>query len=96
MINPTMRDYDYYTLGEKDEYGQEIISEEVQGKIKLAIYTISNAIGTNVNYKDSTYMALTHNRAINDSYVIKYGDEKLKVLYTVPVGRYTQVFLAEM
>jgi hypothetical protein len=96
MINATMRTYDYFTFGEKDEYGQEILSEEVQGKIRLAVYTISTTIGTNINYKDATYIALTKNKAINDSYVIKYGEEKLKVLYTIPFGRYNQVFLAEM
>ena len=95
MINPTMRDYDYYTLGEKDEYGQETLSE-VQGKVKLAIHVLSNTIGTNIYYKDATYIAITQNKAINDSFVIQYGEEKLKVLYTTPSNRYTQVFLAKM
>lgn len=96
MINATMRNYDYYTLGGKDEYGQEILSEEVQGKIKLAIYTLSTTIGTNIKYKDATYVALTRNKMVNDSYVIQYGEEKLKVLYIIPFGRYNQVFLAEI
>ena len=96
MINATMRNYDYFTFGGKDEYGQEILTEEAQGKIQIAIYTLSTNIGTNINYKDATYIALTHNRDINDTYVIKYGDKKLKVLYIIPMGRYTQVFLSEM
>jgi hypothetical protein len=96
MINATMRSYDYFTLGGKDEYGQEILSPEAQGRVRLAIYTLSTTIGTNINYKDATYIALTHNKSINDSYVIQYGEEKLKVLYTIPLGRYNQVFLAEM
>ena len=96
MINATMRTYDYYTLGAKDEYGQETLSEETQGTLQLAIYTLSNTIGTNIKYKDATYIALTQNKAINDSFVIQYGEEKLKVLYTIPMGRYNQVFLAEM
>lgn len=96
MINATMRTYDYFTFGEKDEYGQEILSEEVQGKIKLAVYTLSNTIGANIKYKDATYIALTKNKDINDSFVIKYGEEKLKVMYIIPFGRYNQVFLAEM
>jgi hypothetical protein len=78
MINATMRSYDYYTLGGLDEYGQEALTEETQGKVKLAIYTLSTTIGTNIKYKDATYIALTHNKDINDSYVIKYGEEKLK------------------
>lgn len=96
MINATMRSYDYFTLGGLDEYGQEILTEDIQGKIKLAIYTLSNTIGTNIKYKDATYIALTQDKAINDSYVIKYGEEKLKVMYVIPFGRYHQVFLAEM
>jgi hypothetical protein len=96
MINATMRNYDFYTFGKLDAYGQETLSSQPQGKIKLAIYILSTAIGTNINYKDATYIALTRNRAIDDSYVIQYGEEKLKVLYTIPFGKYTQVFLAEM
>ena len=96
MINATMRTYDYYTFGAKDEYGQEILSPEAQGTIKLAIYILSNTIGANINYKDATYIALTNDKNINDSYVIKYGDEKLKVMYVIPMGRYKQAFLAEM
>lgn len=96
MINATMRTYNYYTLGGMDEYGQELLTEDIQGKIKLAIYTLSNTIGTNIKYKDATYIALTQDKAINDSYVIEYGEEKLKVMYVIPFGRYHQVFLAEM
>lgn len=96
MINATMRTYSYYTLGGMDEYGQELLTEDIQGKIKLAIYTLSNTIGTNIKYKDATYIALTQDKAINDSYVIEYGEEKLKVMYVIPFGRYHQVFLAEM
>ena len=96
MINATMRSYDYYTLGGLDEYGQEALTEETQGKVKLAIYTLSNTIGANIKYKDATYIALTQNKTINDSYVIKYGEEKLKVMYVIPFGKYYQAFLAEM
>jgi hypothetical protein len=96
MINATMRNYDYFTLGERDAYGQETLTEEIQGKVKLAIYTLSNTLGTNIKYQDATYIALTQDKAINDSYVIKYGEEKLKVMYVIPFGRYHQVFLSEM
>lgn len=96
MISANMRYYDYYTLGAKDEYGQETLSEETQGTLQLAIYTLSNTIGTNITYKDATYLALTQNKAINDSFVIQYGEEKLKVLHTIPMGRYNQAFLAKM
>lgn len=90
-----MKEYNYSTLGSKNEYGQEI-ETLAQDTVKLAIYSVSNTIGTNINYKDATYIALTHNKSINDTYIIHYGEEKLKVLYTIPSGRYTQVFLSEM
>lgn len=96
MIIRDMRNYDYYTYGAKDSYGQATLNEEPQGTIKMAIYTISTTIGTNINYKDSTYIALTHDKIINDNYVIKYGDKKLKVLYVIPSGKLTEVFLCEM
>lgn len=96
MISANMRNYNYFTFGAKDSYGQEVLNEEVQGTITLAIYTLSNTIGTNIKYKDATYIALTHNKAIDDSFVIQYGDKKLKVLYTIPMGKYNQVFLSEM
>lgn len=96
MINHSMRDYEFYTIGAKDEYGQQTITNETQGTVKLSLNTQSTNIGANINYKDATYIALTFDKNINDSYVIKYGDERLKVLYINPFGRYTQVFLAEM
>lgn len=96
MINASMRNYEYYIIGAQDEYGQMTLSKEPQGKVMIAIYTLTTTTNTNVNYKDATYIALTQNRAINDSYVIKYGEEKLKVKYVMPFGRYYQVFLAEM
>lgn len=95
MISNSMSDYNYSTLGARDEYGQEAESE-IQGTIKLAIYSLTNTLGANIKYKDATYLALTHNKTINDSFVIHYGNEKLKVLYTIPAGRYNQVFLGEM
>ena len=37
MINADMRDYNYFTLGEKDAYGQQTLSNTPTGKIKMAI-----------------------------------------------------------
>lgn len=95
MINTDMRYYDYFTYGEKDSYGQAELSQEVQGTIKIAINTTSQSVTDNINYKDATYIGLTH-AAIDDTYVIQYGDEKLKVLYVNPKGRFKQAFLKEL
>ena len=94
MINANMRLYDYFTLGSLDEYGQPSLSEK-QGSIKMAINISSQNVQENINYKDCSYVGLTHAN-VNDSYVIQYGDDKLKVLYVNPKGRLKQVFMKEM
>jgi hypothetical protein len=95
MINADMRIYDYFTLGENNAYGQPAMSQEPVGKIKIAINTSSQSVQDNINYKDCKYIGLTQ-AEVNDTYVIQYGTEKLKVLYVNPKGRFKQVFLKEM
>jgi hypothetical protein len=85
--------YDYYTYSEANGYGQPTLSSTVQGTIKIAVYNSSTAIQDNIKYKDCSYVGITHDKAVNDSYVIQYGNEKLKVQYVNPQGRYKQVFL---
>ena len=95
MINADMRIYDYYTYGNKDAYGQPQLSTEVKGSVKMAINISSQSIQDNINYKDANYIGLTH-ALLDDTFVIQYGDKKLKVLYVNPKGRLKQVFLAEI
>jgi hypothetical protein len=92
MINADMRIYNYFTIGTNDNYGQPIITKEPVGKIKIAINISSQSIQDNVLYKDCSYIGLTQ-APVNDTYVIDYNGEKLKVLYVNTKGRYTQVFL---
>lgn len=96
MINSLFRTYDYFTFGERNAYGMEKLTKEPVGKVKLAITLSSQAVQDNINYKDATYVALTHSSLLDDSCVIKYGEEMLKVLTINPFGRYNQVFLARM
>ena len=95
MINSDMRTYDYYTYGNDNAYGQKEISNTVAGAIKMAIYLTNQTVQDNINYKDSQYLGLTLSD-IDDSFVIKYGERLLKVLYINPQGRYTQVFMGEL
>ena len=95
MINADMRTYDYYTYGEDDSYGQPSVSASPQAKIKMAVHITSQSVQDNINYENSQYMGLTLS-PIDDTYVIQYGNEKLKVLYVNPKGRYKQVFMAEI
>lgn len=93
MINANMRFYNYYTIGNKDEYGQQAITPDIQGVIKMAINISSQSIQDNILYKDCSYIGLTK-ASIDESYIIEYGTEKLKVLYVNPKGRYKQVFMS--
>lgn len=95
MINADMRFYDYYILNGKDAYGQPAMSNQPDGQIKIAINISSQSVQDNINYQGSQYVGLTH-APVNDTYVIQYGTEKLKVLYVNPKGRLTQVFMARM
>ena len=102
MINADMRSYEYYLYTMSDGYGQQSLIKDwqgnpvPQGSIKMAIYTTSQAIQDNINYQDCSYMGLTNDKNINDSYLIQYGNEKLKVLYVNPQGKLKQVFLKKI
>lgn len=96
MITTDMRNYNYFTYGTTDAYGQETISNEPTGTVKMSIYITSQSVQDNIKYKDCAYIGLTHDKNIDDTYVIEYGNEKLKVLYVNPQGRYKQVYMGEM
>lgn len=95
MINADMRLYDYFLYDGKDKYGSPILSEDVKGSVKMAINITSQSIQDNINYSGASYIGLTHS-LLDDTYVIQYGEEKLKVLYVNPKGRLKQVFLAKI
>lgn len=95
MINAQMRLYDYYTIGDVDDYGQSLISTEPAGAIKIAINIASQTVQDNIKYKDYSYIGLTQAK-VDDTYIIKYGEELLKVLYVNVLGRYQQVFMKEI
>lgn len=95
MVNTEMRTYNYQTYGELNEYGQPGLSSEID-TIKMAIYFVTEAIDENSLYSGAQYVGLTHDKSVNATYVIQYGDEKLKVLHVNPAGRYKQVFMARM
>lgn len=96
MINAQMRLYNYYTYGDNNNYGLPQLSEEPQGTIKIAINISSQNIQENILYKNCSYIGLTNDAEVNDTYVIEYGEERLKVMYVNPMGRYKQVFLQRM
>ena len=93
MINSKMRTYDYFLYGDNDGYGQTSLSMEPIGTVKMAIHNTSVSIQDSIIYKGATYVGLTPDKNIDDTYVIQYGDERLKVLYVTTEGRYRQVFM---
>lgn len=93
MINSSMRDYEYFLLGVDNGYGQTSMTPDAQGTVKISIATLTKTVTDDIRYSDASYIGLTHDKNINDTYVIQYGDELLKVQYVIPDGRYTQVFL---
>lgn len=95
MINAQMKLYPYFTLCEDNGYGQQVVSEEPKGTIKMAINISTQSIQDNINYKNCSYIGLTLDD-VDDTYIIQFGLERLKVLYINPLGRYKQVFLAEL
>lgn len=70
-----MRLYDYSTTGSIDEYGQQTMSNEIKGQVRMAINLTSQSIQDNINYKDAQYIGLTHT-VIDDTYIIHYGSSK--------------------
>lgn len=96
MINSQMRFYDYLLYGDDNGYGQASLDEIVKGSVKIAITSTVQSVQDNINYKGAQYIGLTKDKSVNDKFIIKYGDERLKVLYTNPAGRYIQVFMSEM
>ena len=95
MINACTRTYDYYTIGSNNAYGQPVVSEDPKGQVRMAIYISSQSVQDNINYEDCQYIGITQAK-VDDTYVIRYNDKKLKVLYVNSQGRFNQVFMVEM
>lgn len=95
MINANFRNYNYFTIGKQDEYGQEIVPDKdatPEGTVKMAINLTSQNVQDNINFTGANYMGLTHAK-VDDTYIIQFGEERLKVLYVNPLGRLNQVFM---
>ncbi len=94
MLATQMREYTYTRLtDEVDEYGQPQ-TIEAEGSVKIAINFASEQITANNLYSNASYVGFTLNKEVDESYIIQYGDKKLKVTYSIPLGRYNQLFMA--
>lgn len=96
MLANQMREYTYTRLTDEiDEYGQPQ-TIEAEGVVKMAINFASEQVTANNLYSGASYVGFTLNKEVDESYIIQYGDKKLKVTHTVPLTRYNQVFLARI
>ena len=95
MIATDMRIYNYFTLGEKNEYGERTISTTPTGTIKMALNIASQSVQDNILYKNCSYVGITHAN-VDDTYIIQNGNERLKVLYVNNRGRYTLVYMTNI
>lgn len=96
MINADMKEYGFYLYGVENEYGQSTLSEEINGTVKMSIYTSNKSVQENINYQNANYIGFTY-ADVQDNYVIQYGDLKLKVLYIISAPRLMkQVFMEKM
>jgi hypothetical protein len=95
LISRELQLYNFSTIGAADAYGQPQASTEPVGQVKMAIYTTTQGTQDNVNYSGANYLGLT-NDSVEDTYIIHYGAERLKVLYIQPKGRYKQVFMVKV
>lgn len=90
-----MRFYKYFLYKDKDAYGQPQLTQEAQGIVKMAINITSQSIQDNANYSGANYVGITR-ALLDDSFVIQYGEEKLKVLYVNPKGRYKLAYMVKL
>lgn len=95
MITRDARTYDYFTLGEPDAHGQATLpgpDAVPAGQIKMTISLTTHSTQDNINFSNAQYLGITH-APIDDTYIIQYGEERLKVLFVHSLGRHTQAFM---
>lgn len=61
----------------------------------MSINLTSQSVQDNINYSGANYMGLTYAK-VDDTYIIEFGEERLKVLYVNPLGRLNQVFMKKI
>ena len=95
-IMAQMKDYDYskYTAS-RNSYGENTANYTAIGTINIAINLSNQSVGNNIYYSEADYIGLTKEE-VDDTYIIHYGNEKLKVKYVNPIGRYKQVALVRL
>ena len=96
-IRTQMKEYPYKTLdSSRDAYGQLKPSSSTPiGTIKMSINLVSQATNSYILYSGADYIGLTTDE-VNDTYIIEFGNEDLKVKYVNPIGKLKQVALVKI
>lgn len=95
-IMAQMKEYPYSKYNEgRNSYGEMTTEFIPIGSIRMAINIINQATNNYVQYSEADYIGLT-NDEVEDTYIIHYGNEKLKVKYVNPIGRLKQVALVKI
>ena len=81
----------------RNQYGELVFpSFSTSGtSINMAIFLNNQATNNSINYIECDYIGLTK-ETVDDTCVVKYGNEYLKVKYVNPIGRYNQVALVKV
>ena len=93
MIRNGYRQYQYWKVETNSEYAQEIIppaDAAPLGTVKMAIFPTSTGTQDNILYANCAYVGFTFDTEMNDTYIIKYGKERLKVMYIQQKGNGTR------
>ena len=100
MINTQFKQYDYYRYYTSNSYGQATVNlkEPPVGTVKLALNITTQGVTDSILYKDASYIGLTWDKDIDDTYLIINGNEHLKVLYVSAPNKLKlrQVFLQKI
>lgn len=94
-INSKMAYYDVYSYGKNDSYGQPSLSELPVGKTKMSVSVANQSVKDSIAYSGTSYVGLTHD-TLDDTCVLDYEGEMLKVQYVNPHGKLSQVYLEKM
>lgn len=94
-INNQMKSYNYYTTGALNDYGQPVIDTTPKGTIEMAINIRTFTTKDYILYSSAEYIGLTA-APVDDTYIIEYGAERLKILYVNKIGRLNQCIMERM
>lgn len=92
VINRGMKTATLLTMGNKDEYGQNLAEVIAQTTIQLTFGLYTHRDSSDIRYQDITHTGLTKSE-VNDKQVLLIDGKKYKIKFVNPYGRLNQVFL---